>query len=572
MHTVGIECRTFAKAFFGYREHSAALGRASGSDYIVSFTQTDAPHADSRTPHRAGFRLGEAGRHPVMGSDENGVLSRCRENGNQLISLVKGNSSDSVCTDILQGGLFHTLYRAVLCDKDKVLVLFKTTACNHGTDLFPGFSGFYRKNIDNIGAAGCATCRGNGIAFFDIHPAGIHKEENVVMSRGRKDRLHKVLFLGCHRANSSAAAALCLVFRQCEAFDVSAVRQGEDGKLFLNQIFILQIFYHILNLCPSCIAEFVANGNQLFFQDSLDLFRICKKVFIITDFLFQFFVFRLDFFPVETLQLDQAHIADILSLTVVKPKAFHQALLCIIIAGADDMDNLINIILCYEKRFQQMSPLLRLTQIISGTADYQILLEGEILVEDMAERQNFRLRLVVDKRKHIDGKAGLQLRLSKEAVKHDLRIGIALKLDNDTHAVAVRLIPEVGDPFQALFMYLIRNILYQLTFIDLIRQLRDNNTRPFLFAVFFKLRPCADDDFSSAGRISLPDAGTAHNDPPRRKIRPLEMLHQITEGRFRIVQHADAGIDHFRKVMGRNIRRHTDSNSAGTVDQKIRET
>ena len=235
------------------------------------------------------------------------------------------------------------------------------------------------------------------------------------------------------------------------------------------------------------------------------------------------------------------------------------------------MDNLINIILCYEKRFQQVSPLLRLTQIISGTADYQVLLEGEILIEDMAERQNFRLRLVVDKRKHIDGKAGLQLRLCKEAIEHDLRIGIALKLDNDTHAVAVRLIPEVGDPFQALFMHLICNILYQLAFIDLIRQLRDNNTRPFLFAVFFKFCPCTDDDFSSAGRISLPDAGTAHNDPPRRKIRPLEMLHQITEGRFRIVQHADAGIDHFRKVMGRNIRRHTDSNSAGTVDQKIRE-
>ena len=115
-----------------------------------------------------------------------------------------------------------------------------------------------------------------------------------------------------------------------------------------------------------------------------------------------------------------------------------------------------------------MCPLFRFPQIISGAADDQILLEGKVLIENMPERQDFRLRLVVDECKHINGKAGLQLCLSKEAVEHNLRVGIALKLNNDTHAVAVRLIAKVGDSFQALFVHLIGNIFDQLALVDLI--------------------------------------------------------------------------------------------------------
>ena len=50
------------------------------------------------------------------------------------------------------------------------------------------------------------------------------------------------------------------------------------------------------------------------------------------------------------------------------------------------------------------------------------------------------------------------------------------------------------------------------------------------------------------------------------------MLHQVAERSIRIVQHTDTGIDDFREVVGRNIRRHTDCDTAGTVDQKVGET
>ena len=142
------------------------------------------------------------------------------------------------------------------------------------------------------------------------------------------------------------------IFRQSKALDIASVRQGENRKFFLDQIFIFQIFYHVLNFGFPVVTEFVADGYQLFFQNRLDFFRICKKVFVVVDFLFQFSVLIFEFFPVEPLQLDQAHIADILSLIIIQLKPFHQTLLGIVVAGADDMDHFIDIVLRNKQAFE----------------------------------------------------------------------------------------------------------------------------------------------------------------------------------------------------------------------------
>ena len=55
-----------------------------------------------------------------------------------------------------------------------------------------------------------------------------------------------------------------------------------------------------------------------------------------------------------------------------------------------------------------------------------------------------------------------------------------------------------------------------------------------------------------------------------RKIWPLNDLRQLIDADFRIVQIGDAGVDDFAKIMRRNVRRHTDRDAAGTVDEQVR--
>ena len=60
-----------------------------------------------------------------------------------------------------------------------------------------------------------------------------------------------------------------------------------------------------------------------------------------------------------------------------------------------------------------------------------------------------RLRPAVDQRQHDDAEGGLQLRVLVELVQDDLRLRVALELDDDAHAVAVGLVAQVGDARRA---------------------------------------------------------------------------------------------------------------------------
>ena len=52
-------------------------------------------------------------------------------------------------------------------------------------------------------------------------------------------------------------------------------------------------------------------------------------------------------------------------------------------------------------------------------------------------------------------KRGLHLRLGKEAVQHDLRVGVLFELDDDAHTVAVGLVADVGDALEPLVAHLL---------------------------------------------------------------------------------------------------------------------
>ena len=217
-----------------------------------------------------------------------------------------------------------------------------------------------------------------------------------------------------------------------------------------------------------------------------------------------------------------------------------------------------------------MGPLLGLAQIVAGAADDDLLLEGDVLVQDVAQGEDLGLGLAagLHQGQHIDGEGGLELGLCKQAVEHHLGIGVPLDLDDHPHAVAVGLIPDVGDALQPLVLHLVGHVLDEHALVDLVGDLGDDDAGAVV-AELLKLGAGPDAHPAPAGGIGLPDAAATHDDAPGGEVRPLDVLHQITELSLRIVQHADAGADHLPQVVGRDIGGHAHRDAAGAVHQQI---
>ena len=78
------------------------------------------------------------------------------------------------------------------------------------------------------------------------------------MRRGGEHRLHIVLLAQRLRAHALAAALLHRIFIRRDALDVPAVREGEDTRLLLDEIFDVDLVLNILNLSLARVAVLVA--------------------------------------------------------------------------------------------------------------------------------------------------------------------------------------------------------------------------------------------------------------------------------------------------------------------------
>ncbi len=295
------------------------------------------------------------------------------------------------------------------------------------------------------------------------------------MGGGGEHVHHGVLVPGGDALLAHAALALGRILADGGALDVPVGGEGEDALLLLDQVLDVDLVLHVLDLGLAVVAVLVGDGLQLLLQDGLYQILIRQHPQIVGDFLLQLLVLVLQLLPVQPLQSLQAHIQNGLGLDIVQTEAVHQVLLGVVIAGADDMDDLVDVVLGNQQTLQQMGPLLGLLQVVAGAADDDLLLEGQVLVDDVPQGEDLGLGLVLHQGQHIDGKGGLELGLGKQAVEHHLGIGVPLQLDDDAHTVAVGLVPDVGDALQALVLHLVGHILDEHPLVHLIGKLRDDD-------------------------------------------------------------------------------------------------
>ena len=188
----------------------------------------------------------------------------------------------------------------------------------------------------------------------------------------------------------------------------------------------------------------------------------------------------------------------------------------------------------------------------------------------MPQGEDLGLGLVLHQGQHVDGKGGLQLGLGKQAVQDHLGVGVPLELDDDAHAVAVGLVPDVGNALQALVLHLLGHVLDEHALVDLVGDLRDDDAGAVL-APLLELVAGPDDDAAPAGGVGGADAAAAHDDALSGEVRSLDVLHQVAQLGLRVIQHADARTDDLPQVVGRDVGGHAHGDAGGAVHQQVGE-
>ena len=319
-----------------------------------------------------------------------------------------------------------------------------------------------------------------------------------------------------------------------------------------------------------------------------DFLKLCNPAF-------QFLIFVVDLFLLKTGQATQTHIDDSLRLRLVKVelKVFrtvddaeqrdlvnperlgHQVFLGLrlVFGRADDGDDTVDVVGRNLETLKDMRAVARLLQIKACSALDNVLLEHNILVDDLAQRQNTRLQFAICARyeRNVNHRnCVLQLGVGEQLVQNHLRVCVAANIDHDLHAFARGMVLNIGNAVDALVLDEVCHRLHETRLIDHVGNLGDLDLAPAVWQVN-DLRLGAHLDLAAAGGIGRADAAAPHDNAAGREVRPLDELTDLVHLGFRVVDDIADAVDDLGQVMRRDVGRHTDCNTRRTVDQQIRE-
>ena len=78
-----------------------------------------------------------------------------------------------------------------------------------------------------------------------------------------------------------------------------------------------------------------------------------------------------------------------------------------------------------------------------------------------------------------------------------------------------------------------------------------------------------DNDTSTTSLVCLTDAIDTTDDTTCREVWTLHILHQFRAGQFGVVDVGNTSVNHFRKVVGRNVGCHTYCDTRGAIHQQV---
>ena len=216
-----------------------------------------------------------------------------------------------------------------------------------------------------------------------------------------------------------------------------------------------------------------------------------------------------------------------------------------------------------------MTAIARLAQFEYGTTRHDFAAMAQEGLEELLEAQ--QLRLAVDNRDHVHAEGVLHLRHLVEVVQHHLGDFAALQFNDRAHAGFVGLVAQVRNAFKFLVAHQLGNLDQQGGLVHLVGQLVDDDRLAAAFFERLEMGARTHDHAATAGAITIANAIGTVNDAGGGKIRGLDDIDQLFDIDMRVIQNGQTGIAHIGHIVRRDIGGHADGDTAGTIDQQIRE-
>ena len=143
---------------------------------------------------------------------------------------------------------------------------------------------------------------------------------------------------------------------------------------------------------------------------------------------------------------------------------------------------------------------------------------------------------------HINAKTGLHIGMPIELIERYFCLVIAFNLNNKAHTVTIRLIARFCNTLNNLLLTQLVNTLDKISFIDLIRQLINNNCLT-IFADFFDPGPGTHNDGTLPFVHRCTRARAPQDLSPCWKVRSRENLHYLIYRNTRVIQIEITGVN-----------------------------
>ena len=294
---------------------------------------------------------------------------------------------------------------------------------------------------------------------------------------------------------------------------------GDNHILFSDKILNVQVLNVLVgDLRTTLVSVTVGNLTELISNNSQNLFLVSEKILVVGNIKSELGNLVNKVLTCQTGEAAQTHLKDCLALDFIQTKALVHALLClsIILRTADDVDNLVDVINCGQKAFQNVDTLLCLVQVKLSTTAYNINLVINVMTQNLTKRKGSWY--AINQRQVNDAKVGLELSLLVQVIQNNLWNSISFEVQNDAHTLTVGLIAHVRDAFDFLLVDCLSNLLLEKTLVDLVRNLGNNKALATTLDLL-NVNLCTDRNRTAASLVGVLDTLSTHDDAACWEIR-----------------------------------------------------
>ena len=255
------------------------------------------------------------------------------------------------------------------------------------------------------------------------------------MHRGGIDILREVVvtMTGCLGTNTSSTLFVELI--EMGALDVTHVRNSDDYRIIGIEVLSIKLMVEGDNLRTTLVTVLLLHLQEIVFHHFLTTLRVVEDLLQVGNEFLQVVKLLMELIHTQTSQLCQAHIDDCLRLQLIKFEASLQVTLgiCRGLTISNNVYHLVDIVDGDDQAFEDMGPLLSLTQIVLGATDGHIMTMLHEILDALLQVQQTGTTL--HKCDIIDRERTLQGCHLEEFVEQHIGIGITLHIHDDTHTL-----------------------------------------------------------------------------------------------------------------------------------------